>query len=97
MGKFYPVVTPQVILCSFSLAVSSESLYGATSADYGIIESRRIEFPPSISSFTLQVPITDDSTPEQREGFRLTLSNPTNGILGNNVQIEVLITDDDGT
>ena len=81
----------------FSLAVSSESLYGATASDYDIISSRRIEFLSSISSYTLKIPIIDDSTPEQREGFRLALSNPTNGILGNNVEIEVQIIDDDST
>ncbi|XP_072037594.1 uncharacterized protein [Amphiura filiformis] len=78
-------------------AVSSEpSTYNrATDSDYEEVSSRRIEFPPGMRSYTLEIPITDDSIYEPREAFRLKLSEPDRGVLGNVPQTEVYIIDDD--
>ena len=78
-------------------AVSSEALgtAGATSSDYDEVLPTRIEFAPGVSSYTLVVPIYDDFIQESRKAFRLRLSQPNNGVLGDNSEAEVHIIDDD--
>ena len=72
------------------------AINGASSSDYEEVVSRRIEFAPGVTQYTLVVPINDDSLQESREAFRLRLSDPTNNaVLGDVVEVDVHIIDDD--
>ncbi|XP_072038798.1 uncharacterized protein [Amphiura filiformis] len=91
------IVRGNYLLHTSAITVSSEpSTYNrATDSDYEEVSSRRIEFLPGMRSYTLEIPITDDSIYEPREAFRLKLSEPERGVLGNVPHTEVYIIDDD--
>ena len=54
-----------------------------------------VTFPPGVASKTFTVPITDGSVLEQDEFVTLTLSDPTNGLLGNPRVAKLRIRDND--
>jgi len=57
--------------------------------------SGTLSFAPGTTTRTIQVPITDDGSPESSESFTVTLSNPTNAAIATPSTITVSITDDD--
>ncbi len=63
-------------------------------SDYVAI-SDTLTFNPGISVLTFSVPITDDTLDESNETITLTLSSPTNSIIGSNNPVILSIFDDD--
>lgn len=69
----------------------------ASTADYALVpnESGLLSFEPGEASRTIHIAITDDTIVEGHEVFRVALSNPVNGQLGELRTTAVQILDDD--
>jgi uncharacterized repeat protein (TIGR01451 family) len=77
-----------------SVDYASDDGTAAAGSDYTAI-SDTLTFNPGTTVLTFSVPITDDTLDESNETITLTLSNPTNSILGSNNPAVLTILDDD--
>ncbi|MEM6533868.1 MAG: Calx-beta domain-containing protein [Myxococcota bacterium] len=67
----------------------------ADSADHGV-RSGTLTFEPGVTEREIAVPITDDLEDENSESFTITLSSPSNAILGQRSSLAFTIVDNDG-
>ena len=58
--------------------------------------SEVLHFPPGYDYVYVNININDDEIVENDEEFKLSLSNPENGVLGYPNVVNVVIVDDDG-
>lgn len=73
---------------------ASSDVTAIAGADYEAVADT-LTFPPTQTSLTFAVTIIDDSLPEAEETLALTLSNPTNAVLGATNPATLTINDDD--
>ncbi|XP_072046895.1 extracellular matrix protein 3-like [Amphiura filiformis] len=90
------IIRNNYLLRATSVVVTTEGIE-ATGSDYTSVSSRTIQFAPGVSSYTLNIPIIDDSVQEPLERFRVQLSQPSTGSFVDGDEAIVNIYDDDST
>ncbi|HUV65833.1 MAG TPA: Calx-beta domain-containing protein, partial [Sedimentisphaerales bacterium] len=76
------ISTPSTQTVTVDYAVKAESTTAQSPADYTLLGSGTLTFPPGSSQQSINLMILDDLVPERSEQIVLVLSNPTNASLG---------------
>ena len=78
----------------FFPVLTTTDVDASSSSDYQPI-NQQITFNANEDKITIQLSISEDDLVEQREFFRLTLSQPDGGVIGNPGSATATITDND--
>ncbi len=80
--------------CDVSFTVVSANNTALTPGDYSAIASTVYTIPGGTNSVVINIPITDDKVSEPTESFFIRLSNPVNGVIGDDQGVVTILDDD---
>jgi len=91
--------TPSNTALTTTVEVNSEDMgtglgFATETADYSKVTTKILTFASGVDSQSFTIPIVDDNLIEGIETFRLTLSNPTNGVIAIPSTIATIIDND---
>ncbi|XP_072023981.1 FRAS1-related extracellular matrix protein 1-like [Amphiura filiformis] len=81
------------LLMSSFVGIESHSLTAKEGLDFAPNRANQIQFDPGVSQAVWTVDIIPDDLEENRERFKVMLSNPVNAVLGEYDQVKVVIKD----
>jgi hypothetical protein len=81
-------------LSEVSVNCFTENETASWTSDYHATSSTRLVFAPGVTTQTVRVKVSDDSSAEALETFSMMLANPTNAVIGNAVGTATIVDND---